>query len=229
MIDLHIHTKYSDGTWSLEETLKKIEESKLEIFSITDHNTAGAYFELNKNPELRNICTGEILIGAEIDCSYNGTRIEVLAYDFKLEPVQRWFDEYYSKENKNQRLLNEFNDLVNICNKNNIKIEDELKYDLNDYPVDVIFDSVTKFDSNQILFDEETWNDKSAFFRRTSTDKNFILYRDFTKDVPTLEEISKLIHNNNGKIFLAHLFKYKLEEPMKYLDEISNISLKGDK
>ena len=36
MIDLHIHTVYSDGTQTVEEVLKMCEEKKLEYISITD-------------------------------------------------------------------------------------------------------------------------------------------------------------------------------------------------
>ena len=53
MVDMHIHTIYSDGDKTIEEVLKKCEEKKLEYISITDHNSVGAYFELEKNPEIR--------------------------------------------------------------------------------------------------------------------------------------------------------------------------------
>ena len=36
MIDLHIHTTYSDGADSLIEVLKKAEQNKLEYISITE-------------------------------------------------------------------------------------------------------------------------------------------------------------------------------------------------
>ena len=48
MIDLHTHTKYSDGTDSIEEYLKKAEKQKLSCISITDHNTCKAYDILEK-------------------------------------------------------------------------------------------------------------------------------------------------------------------------------------
>lgn len=48
MIDLHMHTKYSDGTDNIIEFLKKAEKNNLEIISITDHNTVKAYYELEK-------------------------------------------------------------------------------------------------------------------------------------------------------------------------------------
>ena len=48
MIDLHIHTTYSDGADNLIEVLKKAEALKLEVISITDHDNCKAYRELNK-------------------------------------------------------------------------------------------------------------------------------------------------------------------------------------
>ena len=48
MIDLHMHTKYSDGTDDLPEFLKNAEDSKLDIISITDHNTVKGYFRLEE-------------------------------------------------------------------------------------------------------------------------------------------------------------------------------------
>lgn len=42
MIDLHIHTKYSDGTDTMEELLQKAEELNLKYISITDHDNCNA-------------------------------------------------------------------------------------------------------------------------------------------------------------------------------------------
>ena len=46
MIDLHMHTTYSDGTESCSTVLKKCQEKNLNFISITDHNTALVYEEL---------------------------------------------------------------------------------------------------------------------------------------------------------------------------------------
>ena len=53
MIDLHIHTRHSDGTNSIKEILKKAEENNLELISLTDHNTVKGYFEL-ENFNIKN-------------------------------------------------------------------------------------------------------------------------------------------------------------------------------
>ena len=40
MIDLHMHTTYSDGTENCITVLKKCQNINVDYISITDHNTA---------------------------------------------------------------------------------------------------------------------------------------------------------------------------------------------
>ena len=41
-IDLHMHTVVSDGTDSLEEIIKKVQDAGIDLFSITDHDAIKA-------------------------------------------------------------------------------------------------------------------------------------------------------------------------------------------
>lgn len=221
MIDLHSHTKNSDGTWTTKEVLNIAEEVGLEVFSITDHDTAKSYIEMEENEELQNIFTGKIITGAELNCTFDGVKIEILAYGFDLHPVQEWLEDYYTHEKNRNRLVEEFDELVEICNNKGIKIENDLKYNPDiQYPVDVIYYSIIKFEENKKFFSKEQWNDKELFFRTCTVDKEFPLYRDFSKQMPTLDFINKFIHKNGGKIFLAHLYKYQLKNHIEYLDKI---------
>ncbi|MBR3255932.1 MAG: PHP domain-containing protein [Clostridia bacterium] len=221
MIDLHSHTINSDGTWTTKEILTNAEKLGLEVFSITDHDTAKAYIEIEKDKELQNIYKGKLIKGVELNCTFDGIKIEILAYNFDLNPVQEWLENYYTVEKNNNRLVEEFNDLVKICHKKGIKIEKDLMYNPNtEYPVDVIYYSITKFEENKVYFTEEQWKDRALFFRTCTVDKSFPLYRDFSKQMPTLEFFSKFIHQYNGKIFLAHLYKYQLNDHISYLNKI---------
>ena len=65
MIDLHIHTTYSDGADSLIEVLKKAEQNKLEYISITDHDNCNGYMEMKKI-DVKEYYTGKIIPGIEI-------------------------------------------------------------------------------------------------------------------------------------------------------------------
>jgi hypothetical protein len=91
MVDMHIHTTYSDGTKTVEEVLKRCEEKKLEYISITDHNTCKQYKDEALN---KNIFTGKIVKGAEMNATLdNGKRIEFLAYNIKnSEIIEEWIE-----------------------------------------------------------------------------------------------------------------------------------------
>lgn len=60
MIDLHTHTTYSDGTWNVKELLCNAEKAKIEILSITDHDTVNAYKEI-ENINKENFFNGKII------------------------------------------------------------------------------------------------------------------------------------------------------------------------
>ena len=77
MIDLHIHTKYSDGADSVIEVLEKSEKLGLKYISITDHDNCKAYKEL-ENIDIKKYYRGTIIPGIEIKCSYKKRLIEIL-------------------------------------------------------------------------------------------------------------------------------------------------------
>ena len=226
MIDLHTHTINSDGTWTTKELLTKAEKLGLEVLSITDHDTAKSHIEIENSKELQEIFKGRLIKGAELNCIFDGVKIEILVYDFDLYPVQEWLENYYSPEKNKNRLIEEFNDLVKICNEKRIKIESNLKYNPEtEYPVDVIYYSIVKFEENKKFFTKKQWENIDLFFRTCTVDKKFPLYRDFSKQMPTLEFYNKFIHKYNGKIFLAHLYKYQLDNHIEYLDRIIDKNL----
>ena len=226
MIDLHSHTTNSDGTWTTKELLMKAEKLKLEALSITDHDTAKSYIEIEENESLQNMFKGKLIRGAELNCTFDGVKIEILAYNFDLHPIQEWLEDYYTPEKNRKRLIEEFYDLVSICNEKGIKIENDLSYNPNiEYPVDVIYNSIIQFQENRKVFTEEQWKNKALFFRTCTVDKKFPLYRDFSKQMPTLEFFNQLIHEHNGKIFLAHLYEYQLDNHIEYLNKIVDKNL----
>ena len=79
MIDLHSHTTNSDGTWSTKELLEKAENIGLEVFSITDHDTVKSYIEIEQDKDIQAIFKGKLIKGVELNCVFNGIKIEILA------------------------------------------------------------------------------------------------------------------------------------------------------
>jgi hypothetical protein len=72
--DLHIHSKYSDGTDTILEILKIAKYKKLGAIALTDHNT------LQGIPELLGTSSLEVIPGVEISCIFLGAKLEILGY-----------------------------------------------------------------------------------------------------------------------------------------------------
>ena len=49
LVDLHIHSYYSDGTMSPKEIVKEAKNKNLGVISITDHNVLDYIFSTNIN------------------------------------------------------------------------------------------------------------------------------------------------------------------------------------
>ena len=91
MIDLHMHTKYSDGTDTLKELLKKANDLNLEVISITDHNICTAYDELTKF-NVKEYFKGNIIIGCEFTTSYKNNLIEILGYGIDYKKINNYME-----------------------------------------------------------------------------------------------------------------------------------------
>ena len=124
MIDLHTHTKYSDGTWNVKELLKNAENANVEILSITDHDTVSAYKEM-KEYDYKKYFSGKIIKGIEFSTVYDGVFFHLLAYDFDTVKMEEFLKSNYKKPN----LDKEFNYMMNSCKKNNVIIDDINYYD----------------------------------------------------------------------------------------------------
>ena len=77
-IDLHIHSKYSDGSDSIPELMKNINRAGLEIFSLTDHDTIDGCLEMEKfvPPGIK------FIRGIELTCTARGQKCHILGYNY---------------------------------------------------------------------------------------------------------------------------------------------------
>ena len=82
MIDLHLHTRHSDGADSVEDLLINAEKLNLEVISITDHDTIGAYKEIENNKDY-NVST----LFDNFDITANSLIDRVINYSFPADDV----------------------------------------------------------------------------------------------------------------------------------------------
>ena len=78
MIDLHMHSNYSDdGTYTPLELVKQCASKGVRLMAITDHNCAKANEEAEKAAKEQGI---HYIPGIEIDCAYEGANFHMLGY-----------------------------------------------------------------------------------------------------------------------------------------------------
>lgn len=220
MIDLHTHTSYSDGTSSVKELLTEAEKMGVTLLSITDHDKVDAHIELNKF-NVKDYYTGKIITGTEFSASHEGKRIELLGYGFDILKVKPWLDKNYNREKMNKDNIMEFEEIYKICKEKGIKVTEDLDYSPTDYPVDIIYYDIIKYEENKKFFTDEEWNNIDVFWRKCSNNKDFVLFWDFSKRIPAAKEVSDVIRNAGGKVFIAHIFKYQIDNHIEFLDSLA--------
>lgn len=224
MIDLHVHTNYSDGIWNVKKVLSEAEKAKVEILSITDHDNVDAHLELRDN-DYSDLFSGKIINGVELNVMIDGVKIEILAYDFDLDKINNWCLENYNKEISIDERIKEFNDMVSSAREHGI-ILDDVEYDpTKGWPVEFIYPEIKKHKENKKKFDDMAWNDINYFFRCFTCDLDFPVYVDFSFFFPKLADAVNKIHEAGGKVFLAHLFKYPIKDYNGFLENLINNKL----
>lgn len=75
--DLHVHSNYSDGSYSPGELIKLAEKRNIRAISLVDHNTVQGIKEFEQAHEKTNIFT---IPGVEISSSIDNISIHILGY-----------------------------------------------------------------------------------------------------------------------------------------------------
>lgn len=121
MIDLHMHTKYSDGSDSVREILKNATKANLKTISITDNDACDAYVEM-EGYDVSEYFKGNIVVGCEFTTSFEKRLIEILGYGFDYKKVNEYLKNFYTPENTNEatrtlyfRLTKRIRALVLVC------------------------------------------------------------------------------------------------------------------
>lgn len=221
MIDMHMHTIYSDGDKTVEDILKMCEERKLEYISITDHNTCKQYEDdaLNKN-----IFTGKIIKGVEMNATFKNKKIEVLGYKIKNPKIiEEWSQKFFSEEMLRKQQEESKRKLLNICDKKGI-IYDENKIEKNisstDYITIYIYKELIRHKENYAILGEfaESLN---VFIRKGLMNPNSEYYTG-SDNVPNpmYKDVIDVVHKAGGLAFLAHPFEYRFDDTIGFIDEL---------
>ena len=79
LMDLHLHSTYSDGTDSPEELLVRVREAGIPLFAVTDHDAAKAYEVIR---QIRKPMDPYMISGIEFSCRDELGHYHILGYGF---------------------------------------------------------------------------------------------------------------------------------------------------
>lgn len=220
MIDIHIHTLYSDGDKTVAEVLKMCEEKRLEYISITDHDTCKQY----ENEAIKNntIFTGKIIKGTELHAVFQNKSIEILAYNINPTIINEWCEKYYSEDKLKEQQNICRKRLFDICDKHGL-IYDERKIrkpqKASEYVERPIYEEIMTHKENHKILGEFT-ESFSIFFRKGLANPTSSYFMNHVKFRPKYKEVIDIIHRAGGKAFLAHPFEYKFENTIAFIDDL---------
>ena len=224
MVDMHIHSIYSDGDKTISEILKMCEEKNLEYISITDHNTCEQY---NDKVLVNNkIFTGKIIRGTELSAMFQNKGIEILGYNIDPNIINKWRKKYYSEDmliyvqkTCAQRLLNACDELGLVYNKN--KIEKPKK--VTEYMEISIYNELISHKENIKILGELS-NSFNLFFRKGLANPQSPYFTNRMEFRPKYEEVIDIIHTAHGKAFLAHPFEYRFNDTINFINDLRKTS-----
>lgn len=193
MIDLHIHSTCSDGTFTPEQIVKKVIDKKLYGFSLTDHDTVDGISQIlamNLPTDLK------FIPGIEISCDALHREIHILGYgiDCENKELNSTLDEL-----RNKRLKRNL-DMIELFQKDGYPVT--LEKLLHGDPDTVI----TRAHFARVLIEEDVCNSTDQAFSKYLGEKcKYYIPKPFFDPKDCL----KLILDAGGIPILAHPFLYK--------------------
>lgn len=223
IIDLHIHTNCSDGTFSPKEIIDEAFKNGVSVIAIADHDTMDAYTEdLEKYAEEKKI---KLIPAVEISTKAKKSGVHVLGYNLNKEHPK-----LKEKLSVLKNVRHEY--LINVSKK-----LEQLGYLVNTNTLDQI-DTVTKahiakdviqnFQNNEILLKEFGKIPSMGEFIETIMNEGCPAY--VKKETISPKEAANLIREAGGKVVLAHPVAYQYEDGLNekdILDLVQEINADG--
>ena len=228
MIDLHIHTTYSDGKYNVLKLIEILNQNNIKYVSITDHNNVDAHLEFEEN-NYQRLLKGKMIRGVELQTIVDDYLVEVLIYNYDLKKFKRYVDETRRKfwqfhEEAYQKLLKKAQEL-------GLKyIEPERKLE-NGYYCNMKFQEAIAscFEENRKIVSEKILTDHLYFYRHEFQSPTSEFFIENKQAFPKLKEVIDFAHKCNGLVVLAHIDEYQaIENKDEFLEYLfSNYNLDG--
>ena len=108
MVDLHVHSTCSDGTFTPEELVDYAIQKGLTAFALTDHDTVnGLDRAIRYAEELRQVQVPEVIPGIELSTEYQSKDIHIvgLFIDYRQPEFAHYLEDFIrSREHRNEKM-----------------------------------------------------------------------------------------------------------------------------
>ena len=245
-VDLHNHTKGSDGRQRSLRFLLRASSKGKNIVAITDHDSVKGIKSLEEDlysvvetvradksydPQkiIERLEKIKMIKGTELITSYNGVVIEVLGYEFDVNKMDQEIKRLKSSISKKpyEVLYEGFNKIIE---RGDIKFDKEvleeayqkIKREGKGGVVGPFFQELSSHEENKkVLEYMEKGETKQAdtlklFINKHLYNSQSPLFVDMTESRPTYKDTIDAIHRSGGKAILAH--------PGRYMDKFNVLS-----
>ena len=231
MIDLHMHSTYSDGTKTIKELLIESQNMGLNAISFTDHETCKAYFEL-ENINIKDYFDGKIITGIELKSQYKNIVLDILGYGIDYKNMEKYIGKCYTKITREKIQELQLEEFYKIGHENNLILRPikELKWDKSkDWASIVFYNELKSHIENKQKVQQDIWDSFKNFKINHYHIKGDSFYINMAKYYPNIEKIIDIIHKSGGKAFIAHIYQYnEIKNKILELEEmISKYAIDG--
>jgi len=213
-VDLHTHTTASDGTQTPAELLARAQKEGIEILSITDHISVGAYTDLKPPKGMK------IINGVEIYFQHGAMMNEVLGYGIDVDKIKPFLAGIIQQRQEDE--LENLAGIYEMCKTLGFKMSsfDALRRSLCDGNVragKIIQQDIYSYPENKplgIKYDLHWYH----FYDNVLNNPQNKLFYESINTYPTLESASKAIRDAGGLCVMAHIFKLPENDGKKVLE-----------
>lgn len=223
MLDLHIHTNNSDGTFTVEEVLKEAEKLKLSCISITDHESCKGHEEL-KNINVKEIYSGKIITGIELKNYYQDRVIDILGYNVDLDKMVEYLDENYKDKTHRKLETKNLKHFYKQAEGYGLMLNpiEEIEWNPDkDWASVGFYNEMKKHPENERKVPPDLWESFSNFKKDYVYNRKNMFFLDKKDDYPSPTRTVQAIHNAGGIAVLAHVYEYKwVENQIEYIKKL---------
>lgn len=221
-IDLHVHTKNSDGVLTPNEVIDEAVKNGVKYLAIADHDTLSSYNERFFNYAKEHKIN--IIPAVEISTKYEGHSFHVLGYNIDTEDQSFKNALYHLRNARHEYLKNVGKKLEELGYKIDIEKLDEIESVTKAH---IALNVIEQKENAKLLKDTFGHIPAKGEFIEAIMNEGCPAY--VKKKTVTPIEASELIHKNGGKAVLAHPVAYTFEnkQDIKYIKKLL-IDMKAD-